>query len=672
MSGIQTSVAQQAFTAAVAQAAASAFAELMQENEIAAFLDSLDADTLQHLQNAQREHFAWLLQEEDAETRDARSRAIGMIHQRLELPADWLVFASGLFATHLRGALQELLPKSGEEEITRRLAIDLVQQLRGMRVANDEEEAIIDHIDLLLLSEADEQKLLQSMLDKIVLLPGIDGAWIGKPQPNGTLEAITIAGADMASYLEHVDIRVDQGATAQGPMGRAWRSGKAVAVADLQSDPLFAPWREIAQSHGSWRSTMALPIYVGGTQQALCGIYSRIPRYFSAGQRRRTFLHLARMLGVALERQEQQARLKRSHRLYQIFLREGDILMRSRSPQTILRRTCHRLVEHDFFTTAFVLQPNASGYFVPLTAAGKTSHLVGQLRLSLEDCGPPTLFHRAWREGRLHYRNTEEETSYPGTTLNFAAFGWNSLAAVPILHEAAVWALLVVTSDLYNYFDNTLLATLARTAKLLGFGLDELALKNRIEAEREEQSWRAEHDPLTSLSNRSGYLRMLPTLLQRNREADRLLAVGMMDLDNFKIINDTHGHAAGDEVLQWIAERLLAALRQDDLVARFGGDEFALALTDLRSMEDLEAILRRVEETLRAPIPLSNGHSVQVGASLGITLYPFDEASEEILLRHADQALYASKAQKLHRSRFYLLYDGLDQDLLADPASSPR
>jgi diguanylate cyclase (GGDEF)-like protein len=670
MSSNQSRDTQRAFDAAVAQAAASAFAELMQENEISAYLDSLDADTLQHLQTAQREHFAWLLQEQDAATRDARSLAIGMVHQRLELPADWLVFASGLFATHLRATLKDLLPEFAEEEITPRLAMDLVQQLRGMRAAKDEEEAIVDRIDLLLLSEADEQKLLQRMLDKIVLLPGVDGAWIGKPKPSGALEAIAIAGVEMASYLEQVDIRVDQGATAQGPMGRAWRTGKAVAVADLQTDPLFAPWRDIAQSHGTWRSTMAMPIYVGGTQQALCGIYSRIPRYFSAGQRRRTFLHLARMLGVALERQEQQDRLKRSHRLYQIFLSEGDILMRSRSPQTILRRTCHRLVENDFFTTAFVLQPNASGYFVPLTAAGKNSNILGQLRLPVEQRDPSTPFHRAWREGRLHYHHAGEETSYPGTTLNFAAFGWNSLAAVPIHHADAVWALLVVTSDAYDYFDNTLLAALARTAKLLGFGLDELALKNRIEAEREEQSWRAEHDPLTGLSNRSGYLRVLPTLLQRNRAADRLLAVGMMDLDDFKIINDTHGHGAGDEVLQWVAERLLTALRQGDLVARFGGDEFALALTDLRSMEDLETILWRVEETLRAPIPLSNGHSVQVGASLGITLHPFDETSEEILLRHADQALYASKAQKRDRPRFYVLYDGIDQDYLANVSST--
>ncbi len=336
--------------------------------------------------------------------------------------------------------------------------------------------------------------------------------------------------------------------------------------------------------------------------------------------------------------------------------------MRSRSPQTILRRTCHRLVENDFFTTDFVLQPNATGYFVPLTAAGKNSHILGHLRLPVEQCDPPTPFHRAWRESRLLYQNRHsvDSETYSGTATDYTAFGWNSLAVVPILHGGAVWALLVVTSEAYDYFDNTLLAALARTAKLLGFGLDELALKNRIEAEREEQSWRADHDPLTSLSNRRGYLRALPDLLQHNREVDRLLAVGMMDLDDFKIVNDTHGHAAGDEVLQCVAERLLAALRQGDLVARFGGDEFALALVDLHSIEDLEGVLLRVEEALRTPVLLSNGHSVLIGASLGITSHPFDEAPDEILLRHADQALYASKAHKRDRPRFYALYDGID------------
>ncbi|MEY2341838.1 diguanylate cyclase [Acidithiobacillus sp. IBUN Pt1247-S3] len=288
------------------------------------------------------------------------------------------------------------------------------------------------------------------------------------------------------------------------------------------------------------------------------------------------------------------------------------------------------------------------------------------MRVHVDQRDPPTLVAAAWRERRLQYHNHYcEDAKYQGFAPLIAAFDWNSLAVVPILHQDSLWGLLCVASAEREYFDNTLLSALARTAKMLGYGLDELALKNRIEAEREEQSWRAEHDLLTELPNRAAYLAELPKTLERN--AERLVAVGMMDLDDFKPVNDTYGHPAGDLVLQVVARRLRAAVRQGDLVARFGGDEFALLLGNLGSMDDLERILQRVQEAVRERITLTDGTLVQIDSSLGVTLYPLDEAPGEILLRHADQALYAAKSQKSTRERSVSLYDGID-----DAALSPN
>ncbi|MEY2341837.1 GAF domain-containing protein [Acidithiobacillus sp. IBUN Pt1247-S3] len=363
------------FLAAVEEAARGAFAELTRETEVAAYLASLDSATLQHLQEAQHLHFAWLLTQDNPQARDERSRELGAVHQRLGLPADWLVLATGLFSAHLRRATApfvRFLPQL-DQDIPRRLAMDLLVQLRTMRALDAEEEQIIERIDVLLLSESDEQQLLQRMLSKIVLISGVDGAWIGKPS-NGSLQAIAIAGKHMAEYLEQVNIRVDQGAQAQGPMGKAWRSGKPVAIDDLQNDPLFLPWQDTLQSTGAWRSTMAFPVQVAGKQEALFGVYSQIPRYFSSANRRRSLMHLTRMLGIALEKQDQRERLERSNHLYQIFLSEGDILMRSRSSHAILRRTCHRLVENGLFSSAFVVRPDSNGYIVPISAAGKNSN----------------------------------------------------------------------------------------------------------------------------------------------------------------------------------------------------------------------------------------------------------------------------------------------------------
>ncbi|WP_308389538.1 diguanylate cyclase [Acidithiobacillus sp. AMEEHan] len=658
------------FFAAIEEASRRAFVELCREPEVAAYVATLDSSVLEHMQAAQHRHFARLLLEEDPAACEELSRKLGAVHHRLGLPADWLVMASELFSAQLRRALAAFaspMPEL-EQRISRRLASDLVIQLRSMRQLESDEELVIEKIDILLLSEPDEKQLLQRILNKIVLLPGVDGAWIGKPH-GGELQPIAVAGAQMASYLEQVQIRVDAGPTARGPMGRAWSTGQPVAVDDLETDPLFLPWRETVHGTGAWRSTIACPVEVAGNLEALFGVYSRTPRYFSAPSRRRTLMRLTRMLGIALEKQDQHERLERSNRLYQTFLSQGDIIMRSRSAATILRQTCHRLVENGLFSTAFVVQPDSHGYFAPISAAGKNSDKLTRARVHVDQREPASLLATAWRERRMQYHNHYlEDPKYQSLAGLVAEFGWNSLAVIPIQHQGDLWALLCVASAQQGYFDHTLLSALARTAKILGFGLDELALKNQIEAEREEQSWRAMHDSLTELPNRAAYLAELPKALARTGEC--LLAVCMMDLDDFKPVNDQYGHAAGDLVLQVVARRLRAAIREDDLVARFGGDEFALLLGKLASLDVLECVLNRVQSAIREKIVLADGSEVQVGSSLGVTLYPLDDAPEEILLRHADQALYAAKSEKGDLGKAFYLYDGSDGIVLLPEPST--
>ncbi|WP_264319077.1 diguanylate cyclase domain-containing protein, partial [Acidithiobacillus albertensis] len=131
---------------------------------------------------------------------------------------------------------------------------------------------------------------------------------------------------------------------------------------------------------------------------------------------------------------------------------------------------------------------------------------------------------------------------------------------------------------------------------------------------------------------------------------NRLLAVCMLDLDDFKLINDTYGHEIGDEVLVILGRRLSNVLRQSDFIARYGGDEFVLLLEDLADHADLTRVLQKIEKIIPAPILLSNGESVQIGTSMGVTLYPFADADQaDQLLRWSDQALYAIKAHKAER-----------------------
>ena len=117
----------------------------------------------------------------------------------------------------------------------------------------------------------------------------------------------------------------------------------------------------------------------------------------------------------------------------------------------------------------------------------------------------------------------------------------------------------------------------------------------------------------------------------------------MMDLDKFKAVNDSLGHAAGDELLKQVAVRIINCLRDSDMVARLGGDEFVLVLENLKIPEAAEIIALKVIADLTVPFQLSNNHTVQIGVSIGISIYPQDGNTPEKLMDHADTALYQAK-----------------------------
>ncbi|MGJ7915693.1 diguanylate cyclase domain-containing protein [Massilia sp. LXY-6] len=170
-------------------------------------------------------------------------------------------------------------------------------------------------------------------------------------------------------------------------------------------------------------------------------------------------------------------------------------------------------------------------------------------------------------------------------------------------------------------------------------------LKLEEEAKRQSQ-YRSEHDALTGLPNRVLFLRRLDELLAA-RQGAATVAVLFLDLDGFKPVNDSHGHAAGDHVLAVIAERLRGTIRASDLAARLGGDEFVVAvpLADANG----ELVLRRLRAALRAAIaePVEfKGHQLRVSASIGSALCPHDAGSAAQLVDLADQAMYESKRQR--------------------------
>ena len=166
-----------------------------------------------------------------------------------------------------------------------------------------------------------------------------------------------------------------------------------------------------------------------------------------------------------------------------------------------------------------------------------------------------------------------------------------------------------------------------------------LRLGRRAEAQLKAH---AAEDPLTGLLNRRELDLRLERLAQRVAQGSEQAAVLMFDLDDFKPVNDSHGHAAGDEVLRTIGERLRQQCRERDLIARLGGDEFVVVLNSVPSLQAALGTAERIRAAVQEPID-RDGVRVQVGASIGVAMLPADGLEPERLLQRADDRLYAAK-----------------------------
>ena len=224
----------------------------------------------------------------------------------------------------------------------------------------------------------------------------------------------------------------------------------------------------------------------------------------------------------------------------------------------------------------------------------------------------------------------------PNEVRYLTSIGQQSMAMVPLVAAGRSVGLIEVTSARRDAFDERAVELAVMLAGEAAMALENARLYDEIRHQ-------ALHDGLTGLANRVLFRDRVELAVARSRRSGGRIAVLFLDFDDFKALNDTHGHARGDEVLAVAAKRVSEVLRPSDTAARHGGDEFAILIEDIVDEADALTVATRLAEALRQPMPI--GHAeVRIAASIGVAIGVAGRESTDDLLRNADVAMYAAKA----------------------------
>ena len=179
-------------------------------------------------------------------------------------------------------------------------------------------------------------------------------------------------------------------------------------------------------------------------------------------------------------------------------------------------------------------------------------------------------------------------------------------------------------------------------ARAIRYAIERQQMIKKLEQAQGELQKIARYDSLTGLSNRNFFYEQLDKLIERVRRENKLMAVMFLDLDNFKPVNDEHGHSVGDLLLQSVAKRITSCLRKNDIAARLGGDEFIIAYDTSGNEESLAIAAQRIIEVI-SDVYILSGQELKISASIGVSVYPKDGVDMDVLIKNADTAMYSTK-----------------------------
>jgi len=348
------------------------------------------------------------------------------------------------------------------------------------------------------------------------------------------------------------------------------------------------------------------------------------------------------------EQMQAEIGIKRLNRVYAVLSGINTLIVRVRERTELFKEACRIAVEHGGFRMSLIaLVDRHTKKIVTVASAGVDEELLSAINLQLSsDAGASTtMVARAIRQAETVVSNDSQSDPQVLFGKQYDDAGVRSIAVLPLVVAGEAIGVLALYASEVEFFQTDELKLLAELTGDVAFAIDHIEKQERLD-------YLAYYDTLTGLSNRTLFHETLKKTLAQASESGWQVALLCIDLDLFKNVNDTLGHAIGDELLRQFGNRLVQCVRTQDTVGRLGGDEFALILLMQEGKDVAVLIANKIRDALSEPFEL-RGHHVAVTASIGITVHPDDAYDPETLMKYADTAMYRAKQAGRDTFRFF-------------------
>jgi len=494
--------------------------------------------------------------------------------------------------SHYVAVQEDITERKGAEAELRRLN-------RTLKMSSECNQALVH--------ATEETQLLDTVCRRMTEIGGYIGVWVGYAVQDEarTVRPVTLVGMpddEFAAALNHLSWADTKAGC--GPTGTAIRTGQVVVTHDFQTDPHYEPWRDVAIRLGA-HSAASFPLKAQGKVLGAISMYAGEADAFD-DQEVTLLRELADDLAYGItalreaaeRRRAEEALLLSRHALEST--NDGIMITDSSLPDRAI----------SYVNPAF---ERITGYTVAEVVGRNARFLLGQDKdqLGLEELRSAL---REQRAAKVELRNFRKD----------GRVFWSELSLAPVRSE---------TGQVRHFVSI----------------INDITERKIYETQLEYQ---AGHDPLTGLPNRNLLADRLEQAIAHAKRAKSLVAVLLLDLDRFKMVNDSLGHDVGDALLKIVSKRLTNCVRSIDTVARLGGDEFVVIMTDIESENNAAPLAQKLLDDIAQPMMLGD-REIVTNASIGISLYPKDAERASALLKSADVAMYRAKELGRNSMQFY-------------------